>query len=167
MKITRETDYAIRCILHMSKQPDTLHMITDIAQQQDVPKSFLAKILQKLAKADIVVSTRGVKGGFTLSRKPSHITLLNIIEAVQGPLSVNICVMDNKSCPRNGVCSVHPIWVDIREFLNKKLGEYTFKQILSSVAVHPDKRSKVRPASLVRAGKCTKCGVVKKASTCA
>lgn len=132
MRINRETDYAIRCILHMSREPQKMHMIADISQAQDVPRSFLAKILQRLARADIVSSTRGVKGGFILNRKPSEITLLDIIETIQGPLAINSCVMDNKSCARKSHCSVHPVWTEIKDFLADKLREYDFEKFANA-----------------------------------
>ncbi|MBF0558597.1 MAG: Rrf2 family transcriptional regulator [Nitrospirae bacterium] len=131
MKNTRETDYAIRCVYSMSKEPDRLHMIREIAADQNVPKSFLAKILQKLVKAKIVSSARGVKGGFALAQRPSEITLLDVIEAVQGPLFINSCVLDSKSCSRKGMCSIHPIWVEIVDSLACKLRGYNFKDILN------------------------------------
>jgi Rrf2 family protein len=130
MRNTRETDYAIRCVFHLAGDPDRLHMVGEIAADQEVPKSFLAKILQKLAKAKIVSSVRGIKGGFALARKPSEITLLHVIEAIQGPLFINSCVLDSKSCSRKGLCAIHPIWVEIQEFLAGKLGEYNFKNII-------------------------------------
>ncbi|MFO0754395.1 MAG: Rrf2 family transcriptional regulator [Thermodesulfovibrionales bacterium] len=130
MKISREADYAIRCILHMAQEPGTLHLIADIAKGQEVPKSFLAKILQKLVRAGIVSSTRGVNGGFSLNRLPADITLLDVIEAVEGPLSLNVCVVDNKACRRKKACSVHPVWKELREFLSGKMREYSFAGFL-------------------------------------
>lgn len=129
MKSNRETDYAIRCVYCMSREPHRLHMIREIAEDQDVPRSFLAKILQKLVKAKIVLSVRGVKGGFTLARKPSEITLLDVTEAIQGPLFMNSCVLDSKSCSRRGVCSIHPVWIEICDFWAVKLREYDFSSI--------------------------------------
>jgi Rrf2 family protein len=116
----------------MSKEPLKMHMIGDISQAQEIPKSFLAKILQRLARAEIVSSTRGVNGGFTLIRKPSEITLLDIIETIQGALAINSCVMDNKSCSRKSHCSVHPVWVEIKDFLADKLREYNFEKFANA-----------------------------------
>ena len=68
MQITRETDYAIRCVLHLARQPRRVAPAAEIAAATQVPRIFLAKILQRLAKAGIVVSQRGVQGGFSLAR---------------------------------------------------------------------------------------------------
>ncbi|MCC6347783.1 MAG: Rrf2 family transcriptional regulator [Nitrospirales bacterium] len=146
MKISREADYAIRCIIYMAQEPDTLHLITDIAASQEVPKSFLAKILQKLARAGIVSSTRGVNGGFTLSRRPADITLLDVIEAVQGPLALNACVIDRKACTRKEACSVHPVWMELREFLRGKMREYSFAGLPCGSGIPPDGARRSSPA---------------------
>ncbi len=111
----------------MAQETEKLHMITDIAKKQDMPKSFVAKILQKLAKAKIVSSTRGVNGGFALRKTPSEITLLHVIEAVQGPIFINSCMVDNKRCSRRSLCSVHPVWIEIRNILIDKLKKYDFQ----------------------------------------
>ncbi len=130
MEITRETDYAIRCVLFLAMQPDRVFMVGEIAEKQDVPKPFLAKILQKLVKGNIVSSIRGVKGGFRLFKNPKDISLLNVIEAVDGPVSLNVCVVDKRSCDRSGYCSIHPVWVDLRQDLAKKLNSIHFDKLV-------------------------------------
>lgn len=130
MHITRETDYAVRCVLYLAGASDSVSVVDDIAREMDIPKSFLAKILQKLAKAGIVKSIRGVKGGFRLSQKPERINLLRIIETTQGQLSLNVCVLDKKSCSRSSTCSVHPVWVRIQDIIEKELKRHTFSVFL-------------------------------------
>ena len=110
MRISRETDYAIRCMLHLCANGRKVAMVDEIAQARDVPKSFLAKILQKLKRARLVESFRGVKGGFRLAKDPSGISLLDVIEAIQGGVGVNICAVDDLACDRSAECVVHPIW---------------------------------------------------------
>jgi Rrf2 family protein len=126
MQITRETDYAIRCVYYLACKGGEVTMVDEIAQQMCSPKSFLAKILQKLAKADLVKSYRGVKGGFQLSRKPKEITLLDVIEAIQGPVVMNVCALDKKMCKFSGTCSIHPVWVDARKQVERLLRKRTF-----------------------------------------
>lgn len=129
MEITRETDYAIRCVLFLSMNPEKSCMVGEIADKQGVPKAFLAKILQKLVKRNIVTSIRGVKGGFQLAKAPGNISLIDVIEAVSGPVSLNVCVIDRKNCERSGHCSVHPIWVDLQEDFEGKLKKINFKKL--------------------------------------
>lgn len=125
MQITREADYAIRCVLYLAEHKDQVSAVSDISEKQEVPRTFTSKILQKLAKANIVSSERGVKGGFILSREAYRITLLDVIEAVEGPLSLNICVIDSKSCNRSTHCTVHPVWIKMNEEFKKSLSKYT------------------------------------------
>ncbi|UCG78090.1 MAG: Rrf2 family transcriptional regulator [Nitrospirota bacterium] len=130
MEITRETDYAIRCVLFLSKEPKKVFMVSEIADKQKVPKAFLAKILQKLVKGKIATSIRGVKGGFMITKPPRQITMLEVIEAVSGPFSLNTCVLDDTKCERSNYCSVHPIFVDLQKEFAEKIKKINFKQLV-------------------------------------
>ncbi len=128
MQITRETDYAIRCMYYLSGKKGGVTMVDEIARETDVPYSFLAKILQKLGKASLVKSRRGVKGGFELTRPPQEISVLQVIEAIQGPVAMNICAIDEVLCDRSGTCAIHPVWIELRREVEKFLGEKKFSQ---------------------------------------
>lgn len=130
MQITRETDYAIRCVLHLSYSPDKVTMVDEIAKERKIPKSFLAKILQKLARAKIVKSFRGIKGGFRLAKKPREITLLDVIEVIEGPVAMNKCAINKKICSLSNSCSVHPVWVEIRKDVEKRLRQQNFEKLI-------------------------------------
>lgn len=130
MQITRETDYAIRCILYLSGKRGTVTMVDEIAREKLIPKSFLAKILQKLSRGGIVRSYRGVKGGFELAKDPGDISLLDVIEAVQGPVGMNACAVDEAICSLSSSCSVHPVWVEVRREIEKLLREKNFSQFV-------------------------------------
>ncbi len=132
MEITRETDYAIRCILYLSGKPGDINMIDVIAGEMQIPKSFLAKILQKLARASLVKSFRGVKGGFQLARLPEEISLLDVLVAIEGEVSMNACAVDQTLCGRSKTCPVHPVWVDIRKDVTKILKKYNFARLGAS-----------------------------------
>ncbi len=129
--ITRKTDYAIRCVLHLAKRYGETVMVNEIAAERDIPKSFLAKILQTLAKAGLVESLRGVQGGFRLARKPSDISLLDVVEAMEGPVAMNICAVDKKKCSFSSTCVVHPVWVDIRKDVEYRLRQWDFAKLLN------------------------------------
>jgi Rrf2 family protein len=128
MKISRETDYAMRCVLYLAGRQENVAMISEIAAEMSVPKSFLAKILQKLTRASIVTSYRGLKGGFELARPPAEISLLEVIEAIE-PVAMNICALDKKKCSRSRTCSVHPVWLEVRETVEKMLRKKTFANL--------------------------------------
>ena len=128
LQITRETDYAIRCVAYLCDRTG-ITMVDEIAKQKCIPKSFLAKILQKLVKAGIVKSYRGIKGGFELARTPSEISLLDIIEAVEGQVVINECAVDKKFCDFSNSCTIHPIWVDLRKEIEDILRSKNFADL--------------------------------------
>ncbi|MEW6739929.1 MAG: Rrf2 family transcriptional regulator [Nitrospirota bacterium] len=132
MEITRETDYAIRCVLHLSEAPNDVIMVDEIAKAKSIPKSFLSKILQKLAKANIVKSYRGVKGGFQIAKAPREINLLDVIDAIEGPVAMNRCAVNKKFCSLSSNCTVHPVWVELRKDVEKKLKKIDFARLIVS-----------------------------------
>jgi Rrf2 family protein len=133
MLITRETDYAVRTVLFLTREKDRTASVTEVADAMQIPKSFLAKVLQRLVRGHILTSMRGVNGGFRLARKPSEISLLDVMEAVQGPTGINICAIDDKRCPMSVTCVVHPVWVEVRQDVEKKLKRQTFDKLAGGV----------------------------------
>ncbi|MBI5141995.1 MAG: Rrf2 family transcriptional regulator [Nitrospirae bacterium] len=126
MFVTREADYAIRCVLHMARQGGEVTSIGGICDAMLVPRSFVAKILQRLSRAGIVRSIRGVKGGFLLVKPAAEINLLEVIEAIQGKSAANICAIDRSACSLSGHCAIHPIWVKLRYMVEEELKKQTF-----------------------------------------
>ena len=107
-------------------------MIEKIAAEMCIPKSFLAKILQKLSRAGIVQSYRGVKGGFRLTRPPKKITLLDVVMAIEGPVAMNRCTMAGEFCNFTHTCSVHPVWSRLRIIVEKYLRATDFEKMKKS-----------------------------------
>jgi Rrf2 family protein len=131
MRITRETDYAVRCVLYLSERPGEKIAISDIAKAMEIPPTFLPKIVQKLVPRGILESTKGVGGGVRLLRSPKEISLFDIVEAIEGTLGINVCVVENSECGRSPRCSVHPVWVDLQQVIENKLRSCTFQHLLS------------------------------------
>ena len=119
----------MRCLLYLSGHPDKVAMVDEISREMATPKSFLAKILQKLVKAGVVRSFRGVKGGFQLNRAPKDISLLDVIEATEGVVALNACAVDSSVCGFSGTCGVHTVWVTLRGEVNDLLRKHTFADI--------------------------------------
>jgi len=112
MQITREGDYGMRSVLYLARQPlKKISFVNEISEEYKIPRSFLAKILQKLVKAKIVRSYRGVKGGFSLAKQARDISVLDVLEAVEGKLSLNICLTDKKKCSFSKHCPINSVWV--------------------------------------------------------
>jgi Rrf2 family protein len=129
--ITREADYAVRCVLYLARHPSKVSNVKEITEPMQVPQSFLAKILQRLVKAGIVQSVRGAGGGFRLAKKPEDITLYDVIKATSGSLFINACVVDERNCVLSSTCSVHPIWIGIKDEIERKLEKQNFKTLAS------------------------------------
>jgi Rrf2 family protein len=111
MELTRKGEYAIRGIIFLAQQPPgKVSLISEIAEATEAPQTFLAKIFQNFAKIGIVNSYRGTGGGFTLGRTPEAITLREVVEAVEGPIVPNRCLIGAGSCDRGAECNVHPVW---------------------------------------------------------
>src|SRR5512138_237162 len=109
MELTRKGEYAIRGIVYLAQQPPgKIALISEIAEATDVPQTFLAKIFQSFAKLGLVQSFRGTGGGFLLGRSPSQITLRQVVEAVEGPIMPNRCLIAEGTCDRSARCLVHP-----------------------------------------------------------
>ncbi len=133
MIITRATEYAIRAILHMSRQPagDIIYK-KDICKEQDITPAFLTKILQPLIKDGIVGSQRGVGGGFYLAKAPAEITLLDIIKSQEGPVYLNQCMTRDGACDREFFCPVHGAWEQIRNEFMVTLSRYDFASLAAT-----------------------------------
>lgn len=131
--ITRATEYAIRAILYMSRQPaGQIVYKKDICKEQDITPAFLTKILQPLIKDGIVGSQRGVGGGFFLAKAPAEITLLDIIKSQEGPVYLNQCLIEAGSCEREFFCPVHGAWAQIRNEFMATLSRYDFASLAAS-----------------------------------
>jgi Rrf2 family protein len=132
MLVTRETDYAVRTVLYLARDHDRVVSVTEIAEAMLIPKSFLAKILQRLVRNNIVQSVRGVKGGFRLAKKTSDISLLSVMEAIQGVTGINVCAVDSRKCKISSACVVHPVWVELRKEVEARLKKQTIASLLRS-----------------------------------
>ncbi len=131
MFITREADYAVRCVLFLSEEAGRVVNTSEIADSMTIPKSFLAKILQRLIRGRIVRSSQGITGGFELAKEPAKVSILEVIEAIQGPAAVNICAVDERNCDLSNACPVHPVWVELREDIENRLKKESFAGLMA------------------------------------
>jgi len=130
LRLTQAADYATRAVLHLSVTDGEHRCDCDtIAQAQAIPMSFIAKILQRLTAAGIIISFKGSCGGFVLARPPESITLLEVIQAVDGPIALSKCLLGNQSCERQPSCPLHPVWNDLQISLEDCLNQVTFAQL--------------------------------------
>jgi Rrf2 family protein len=131
MQITRQADYAVRAVLYLAQQdPNTRLATSEIGRAQHIPVTFLAKIVAQLAAAGILRSTRGAHGGVALGRPAEEISLLEIVEAIDGPLLLNECVADPAACPVGAGCVVHQVWCQAQSELVERLAQTSFAQMV-------------------------------------
>lgn len=116
-------------MLYLSGKEDHTARADDIAQDMQISKSFLQKIIKKLEKADLVQLKRGVSGGIKLLKNPIEITLYDVIVAVEKVLALNKCLINEKICGLMPKCPVHPVWFKIRQRLIQELKEINFKEL--------------------------------------
>jgi Rrf2 family protein len=113
MNITRAADYAVRVMVHLAGLPaGSCVARPDLTQATGTPDSFLAKVLQQLVQARMITSRRGSGGGFRLAVAPESVSLLDVIEAIEGPTQLNACLEPGPSCERKSWCAAHLIWVE-------------------------------------------------------
>ena len=130
MQITRQADYAIRAVRYLSRPGNTQRASTStVAREMKIPPSFLAKIISQLSIAGLLHTSRGAKGGVSLARNSKDISLLDVVEAIDGPILLNECVGDPDGCQFSDECAMHPIWKEAQEGLVKRLGETTFASL--------------------------------------
>jgi len=130
MQITRQAEYAVRTVYYLAKQEAGASIPTArIAKEQDIPSPFLAKIVLQLSAAGILRTSRGARGGVRLAKAPSEISLLSIVEAVDGPIEINDCVLNETCCQRTENCPVRHAWTEARGALVKHLAHTNFAQL--------------------------------------
>ena len=99
MQFTKAEEYGIFGVLYLAgKQGNKVTPLSEISETQHIPEKFLAKIFQSLSKAGIIRSHRGVRGGFTLARPASEITVKDVLETIQGPYHLMKCLHDTEAC---------------------------------------------------------------------
>ncbi|HMU93987.1 MAG TPA: Rrf2 family transcriptional regulator [Anaerolineales bacterium] len=131
MQITRQADYAVRAVLHLARTGDQRTATSTIAEEQHIPPSFLAKIISQLSIAGLLHTSRGARGGVTLAREAKEITLLEVIEAIDGPIQLNECVGENGICSFDESCPLRPVWCDAQEELVGRLKGTNFADMIA------------------------------------
>ena len=133
MQITRQADYALRAMVYLAQLEPTQRAATSqIAEDQRIPPSFLAKIISQLSIAGLIHTSRGARGGVTLAREPKAISLLEVVEAIDGPIMLNECTEDTTNCPFGENCEIRSLWCDAQDELVNRLRSTTFAQFVKT-----------------------------------
>lgn len=136
MQITRQADYAVRAIIYLAQLGlNNKASTSQIAEKQNIPLSFLAKIIAQLSISGILQTMRGARGGVTLARNPEDISLLEVVEAIDGPIILNECVNGAYACPLDN-CPMRSVWTAAQKDLVTRLrathfGEYVPQALIN------------------------------------
>lgn len=123
MQITRASDYAVRVMIHLaSLPPGSTVRQSEISKATDVSGHFLSKVLQQLVRARFIRSQRGSGGGYALAAPAASVSLLDVVEAMEGPVRLNQCIEEGPSCERKAWCPAHQIWAEAQAAITNVLG---------------------------------------------
>lgn len=130
MKLSTKGRYGTRAMLELAMRQETGPVnVKEIAEKQDISPRYLEHLMARLASRGLVRPVRGRGGGFVLSRPPSEITLADIVEALEGPISVVECVEDPAACDRYSTCATREIWEGVSQSITRYLGEMTLEEL--------------------------------------
>ena len=130
--INRDTDYAVRAMAHLGQAEDVVS-VSDLAAQESVPEVFLRKIMQKLHRAGLVESAQGPFGGYKLRKGPGEVTIKEVLEAIQGPLKLNACFVDQTVCRNVRICALRRRLVALQGEIDGWLDGITLADLLESL----------------------------------
>ena len=113
LRLSKKSDYALISMKHLAMRPDggTSSSAREISESYDIPLELLAKVLQRLVRARLLVSVQGTRGGYRLARHASAISVADVIQAVDGPFTVTACSETDHSCDQYSKCNIRdPLW---------------------------------------------------------
>ena len=133
LKISARTRYGLRILLDIAAHDHdpTPRAMSQISQDQQISVKFISRLVIPLRQAGLIRSVRGSTGGFRLARSPEDITLLKVIETMQGPLSILDCLTQKGTCPREANCLARWVWEDVNTGFANVLSRVTIRKILS------------------------------------
>jgi len=149
--IRRETDYAVRIVLHLaSLDRDAQVTVREIASSRLLPLAFVRRIVVRLGAAGIIATTRGMKGGIRLARPASKVSLLDVVEAMENGIALSRCLDATHSCPLARDCPAHLAWADATGVLAKHLARVRFDRLAARVEGHLEAHRKLIPPRATR-----------------
>ena len=135
MQITRQTEYAIKTLIELGQVPyGQLVSSKIISKKHGIPEDFLHKTIQVLARAGLVVTQRGIQGGVRLGRPLEGITITDVIEAMEGPLAINVCLSPGYQCENSATCQVRKTLARAQQAMVKELSKTSLAEIAAQQA---------------------------------
>lgn len=135
LDLTRRADYAVRAVLALGRTTDDGRLsVRRVATEQRIPTQFLPLIMRDLVRAGLVEGTTGRAGGYRLARAPAEVSLLDIVEAVEGDSRRRTCVLRGGPCANSAVCDVHAAFADAQQALLERLARVSVADLVRSGA---------------------------------
>lgn len=135
MQLTRAADYAVRVMIHLAGLPPGARVSrSELSAAAECPEQFLCKVLQNLTRAGLVVSHRGNTGGFELDEQHRAASVLEVVEAVEGPIRLNLCLTSDHACSRQGWCPAHCVWANAQAALLQVLKDANISDLAQQAA---------------------------------
>ena len=132
MQITRASDYAVRVMIHLAGLPAGSKVRqSQLSKATDVSGHFLSKVLQQLVRSGLIWSQRGSGGGFGLAVPATSVSLLEVVEAIEGPVRLNQCIEEGPSCERKSWCPAHHVWAEAQAAIVNVLGAASMASLAS------------------------------------
>ena len=129
-RLTNEGEYAVRLMVYLAgRDREQLVSAREIAEKQDIPQRFLRSIVSQFVKLGFLKSFQGNRGGVRLAAGAENKTLLEVIEAVEGPIYLNVCMQGDVACQFSNQCAVHLVWHEAQEAIQKILGSKKIKEL--------------------------------------
>lgn len=137
MDVTRRCDYACRILQAAYRNGDAYMSVSEIADQQGIPYAFARSIQHDLVKSGLIKTVRGARGGLVLNCDPGRTTMLDVLESIQGPVSISACVLDPGSCDRQPQCDYNKVWQGADRLLNAYFSSITLDELFEQGLDHP------------------------------
>jgi Rrf2 family protein len=134
MQLTRAADYAVRVMVHLATLPaHERALLPALAEATGAPESFLSKVLQALSRAKLITSRRGQSGGFEILPRGREASMREVIEAIDGPIFLNVCLISERACGRENWCPAHPVWAQAQQAMLDVLSKARISELASQV----------------------------------
>lgn len=133
MKISTKGRYGVRILLDLAlHENETPRQIHDIAESQQISEKYISRLIIDLRRAKMIRSIRGAKGGYRIARNPAEVTLLDIVEVMEGPLSIVDCVRSPQKCSRSCNCPSRRIWDGLNTEIREAMRKITLQNIIDN-----------------------------------
>jgi Rrf2 family protein len=146
MQLTRAADYGVRVMVHLASiAHNERSLLPALADATDAPESFLSKVLQALARAELISSRRGKLGGFAILPLGRAASMYQVIEAVDGPVCLNLCLSAGRGCERSSWCPAHPVWARAQQAMVSVLRQVSIAELAAQAQPGPYLHSNLAP----------------------